>query len=44
MAEQQIVYRAKCSDCKYEWTSRAGYGMPTQCPQCRSKRISTRPL
>ena len=42
MAKRKIpVYRAKCLDCKYEWTSRKGYGNPDYCPQCRSRKIKT---
>ena len=39
-----IVYRAKCLDCKYEWTSRAGSGTPNYCPKCRSVKIALSPL
>nr|WP_314468307.1 hypothetical protein [uncultured Campylobacter sp.] len=43
-AQKQIVYRAKCLECKYEWTSRAGSGIPNCCPKCRSNRITISPL
>ena len=43
-AQKQIVYRAKCLECKYEWTSRAGSGTPNCCPKCRSNRITISPL
>ncbi len=39
-----VVYRAKCVDCKYEWTSKKGYGTPNRCPKCNSQRISISPL
>lgn len=40
------IYRAKCLECKHEWTSRAGYGTPNCCPkpQCRSPRIQISPI
>ncbi len=39
-----IVYRAKCLECKYEWTSKKGYGTPDYCPQCRSKKVTSSPM
>lgn len=39
-----IVYRAKCLDCKYEWTSMAGSGTPNYYPKCRSVKIALSPL
>lgn len=38
------IYRAKCLDCKHEWTSRTGYGTPDYCPKCRSRWITTSPI
>ncbi len=40
------IYRAKCTLCKHEWTSRAGYGVPNCCPKtkCRSPRIEIKPI
>ncbi|MDG5923259.1 hypothetical protein NDN23_27065, partial [Escherichia coli] len=35
-----VIYRAKCLNCRHEWTSRAGFGTPDYCPKCRSKLIS----
>lgn len=40
----EVVYRAKCTDCKYEWTTRKGFGTPNQCPKCRSVKISSKPI
>lgn len=42
--DMTVIYRAKCLDCKHEWTSRRGAGTPDYCPQCRSKRISSSPI
>ncbi len=41
-----VIYRAKCLDCKHEWTSKAGYGTPNACPKshCKSKRIQSSPI
>jgi predicted Zn-ribbon and HTH transcriptional regulator len=39
-----IIYRAKCLDCKYEWTSRRGSGIPEYCPKCRSRMLTTRAM
>jgi len=38
------IYRAKCKDCKHEWTSRKGSGTPDYCPKCRSKKIVISPI
>jgi len=38
------VYKEKCLDCKYEWTSRQGKSTPEECPKCRSKRIEIKPI
>lgn len=38
------VYRAKCVDCKYEWTSRKGFGTPNACPKCKSTIIKIDPM
>lgn len=42
--KKSVVYRCKCNDCKYEWTSRAGYGTPDYCPKCRSVKIAISPM
>jgi DNA-directed RNA polymerase subunit RPC12/RpoP len=41
-----VIYRAKCLDCKHEWTSKTGSGTPNACPKsaCRSKRITISPI
>ena len=39
-----MIYRAKCLDCKHEWTSREGYGTPNYCPKCRKTRITVNPI
>lgn len=44
MMSNTIKYRAACLDCKHEWTSREGFGVPNECPKCRSKRFKSSPL
>jgi len=33
------TYICDCKDCGHHWVSRAGFGTPDQCPNCRSARI-----
>lgn len=37
------TYIADCLDCGHHWVSRAGFGVPGQCPKCRSEKITSRP-
>jgi len=39
-----MIYRAKCLDCKHEWTSREGFGTPNYCPKCKKRRITVSPI
>ncbi|WP_257011021.1 hypothetical protein [Alysiella filiformis] len=40
----QLKYRAKCLDCKHQWTSQLRSDPPRSCPQCNSNKISSSPL